>query len=544
MNTIRKNKVGFLVLLCSMVLMFSNIVRANERDFDEGDEVQVAVIHNESSNNIDILKEKENDFIVDRNGVLIEYKGSGSNVVIPAEVGGIMVTSIGRKAFNRNLTIHKVSIPEGVKVIGQAAFYQCLYLTEIDLPSTLIRIEGFAFSECPIIELIIPDTVTYIGEYAFQSNCLHKVNISANVASIGIGAFKGESKIENIYVDKNNTTYKDIDGVLYSKDGTKLIVYPEGNKRTEYSIPDSTLVIGESGFESARFLTNIIIPNSVISIKDYAFSRTTINEIRIPINVHEVSNKFMEGSHIENIYVDEENANFKDIDGVLCNKDGTKLLVYPRSNERIQYSIPNSITYIDSYAFYGATRLKEIIIPNSVIEIGSLTFYGCSGLESIIIPSSVKDIQSQAFYYCENLRTIAVLSNDVRYSVKPFEQNDNIFTVYANKGSTTEVHALKYGYSFKELSECPIPLPEVKKPLTSISLNKTNVTYAPGKGTILSVIYNPEDTTDDKTIKWTSSDKSIVIVYSNGKIKGIAPGTASVTATVGNLTATCMVTIK
>lgn len=78
----------------------------------------------------------------------------------------------------------------------------------------------------------------------------------------------------------------------------------------------------------------------------------------------------------------------------------------------------------------------------------------------------------------------------------------------------------------------------------SISLNKTDVTFVPGKRTVLSVIYKPDDTTYDKTVKWSSSDTNVVIVYSNGKIKAIAPGTATVTATVGDLTATCPVTVN
>lgn len=109
--------------------------------------------------------------------------------------------------------------------------------------------------------------------------------------------------------------------------------------------------------------------------------------------------------------------------------------------------------------------------------------------------------------------------------------------LYAHKGSTTEAYANKYGYKF-------IELPPDTKPLESISLNKPTIMLEISRTSLLSVLYNPADTTDSKSVKWSSSNPEIAIVYSNGKVKAVSIGTATITTTVGDKTATCTVTVK
>lgn len=109
-------------------------------------------------------------------------------------------------------------------------------------------------------------------------------------------------------------------------------------------------------------------------------------------------------------------------------------------------------------------------------------------------------------------------------------------TLYGYKNLTVKAHAEKYNFNFALLNES-------EKPLTGISLKKTNIQLQTGKSSLNGVIYNSEDTTDDKTVIWTSSNSAVAWVFSNGKAKGIAPGTAVITARVGEFTATCTVTI-
>ncbi|MDA9072604.1 leucine-rich repeat protein, partial [bacterium] len=166
--------------------------------------------------------------------------------------------------------------------------------------------------------------------------------------SIGTYAFFGASALTSITVNSNNTHYKDIDGVLFNKDGTTLIQYPIGNTRTTYTIPEVVWIIGERAFFAASALTSF-----------------TVNS---------------------------NNTHYKAINGVLFNKDGTTLVKYPDSNTRTTYTIPDGVTTIDIYSFREAPNLTSIAIPASVSPISySYWLYGSLGLTTIYASQDLID---------------------------------------------------------------------------------------------------------------------------------------------------------
>ena len=154
-------------------------------------------------------------------------------------------------------------------------------LKEIVIPSTynnkpVTRIDknGFLIDhyELPLESVIIPDSVTSIGDSAFfQCSSLTSVTIGDSVTSIGGYAFSGCSSLTNINVSENNACYKSIDGNLYSKDGKTLIQYAIGKTATEFIIPDSVTSIGCEAFAGCSSLQSVTIGNSVTSIENYAF---------------------------------------------------------------------------------------------------------------------------------------------------------------------------------------------------------------------------------------------------------------------------------
>lgn len=298
------------------------------------------------------------------------YKGSESEVEIPREVRGITVTEIGDSAFSDCYELTSITIPNSVTEIGDSAFSACCNLksivipdsvksinygvfsycsslTNVTIPNSVITIGDYAFSYCNNLESItIPTSVTTIGYDAF-SNCerLNSVMIPDGVISIGDGAFAVCSSLTSITVCEDNEYYSSQDGVLFNKNKTELIKYPEGNERAKYIIPDNVTSIEHAAFANNNSLVNVIIPNSVTSIGDYAFS---------------------------------------------CCGSLTSV------------TIPNGVMSIGYNAFFNCKNVSNITIPESVTSIGEEAFYCCSSLSEVTIPKSVNYIGEYAFGYYKN----------------------------------------------------------------------------------------------------------------------------------------------
>ena len=180
---------------------------------------------------------------------------------------------IGYEAFEDCENLTSVVIPDSVVFIGDSAFYNCSSLTNVVIPDSVISIGDGAFAYCSsLASVVIPDSVISIGTGAFQ-NCssLTSVVIPNSVTSIGSSAFSDCYSLARIEVDENNKAYQDIDGNLYSKDGTIFIQYAIGKTATEFVIPDSVVSIGDGAFAWCDNLTSVIIGNSVTSIGYGAF---------------------------------------------------------------------------------------------------------------------------------------------------------------------------------------------------------------------------------------------------------------------------------
>lgn len=116
---------------------------------------------------------------------------------------------------------------------------------------------------------------------------------------------------------------------------------------------------------------------------------------------------FKDCNALTSINVDSANENYSSVDGVLFRKDQKVLYIFPSGKSKTVYSIPNSVTNIGFYAFYGCSALSSVIIPDSVTDIGSYAFYK-STITSITIPNSVTSIGIMSFRYCPNLSSVII----------------------------------------------------------------------------------------------------------------------------------------
>ena len=289
------------------------------------------------------------------------------------------VTKIGDSSPMINDIIHETPI------IG--AFEGCTGLTSVTIPDSVTSIGDSAFAGCTgLTSITIPNSVAYIGEDAF-SNC------------------RG---LTSINVDTENPWYKSIDGVLFSKDETELIQYPTGRKATNYTIPNSVTSIGSWAFAGCTGLKEVTLGNSVKRIYYYSINFESVVLRREMCSSKCYIDIFSGCTSLSSINVNEENQNFKSIDGVLFSKDGKTLLQFPTGKKETNYTIPNSVESIGSSAFKGCTGLTSVTIPDSVTKIDNYAFEGCTGLTSVTIGNGVKEIGEDAFRDCTGLTSITI----------------------------------------------------------------------------------------------------------------------------------------
>jgi len=267
----------------------------------------------------------------------------------------------------------------------------------------------------PSGNVVLPDTlswypVTSIGESAFfWCDNLASVTIPSSVENINSNAFDDCKSLTSIKVADGNTNFSSEGGVLFNKDKTELIKFPEG-KTGDYSIPSQVTSIGENAFNSCLGLTSVTIPDSVTDIGSSAFYNCTgIKSIKIPASVTKIGEcAFLSCS--KSIETAHDNPNYSSADGILFNKDKSELIQFPMGKSG-KYQIPSTIVTIRAFAFNNATDLEFVLIPDSVEKIESHAFDNCKGLKSVTIPDSVTSIGGWAFAYCDALTSVTIGSS-------------------------------------------------------------------------------------------------------------------------------------
>ena len=371
------------------------------------------------------------------------------NITIPDSL-----TNIGKRAFTDCTNLASITIPNDVTDIGEYTFYNCQKLTSVTLPNSLISIGECAFSNCDsLTDITIPNTVTDIGTFAFSDckslsditipdsvksigysafcNCtsITTITIPSSVTSIDNYAFSGCANLTEIKVAAKNKNYVSVNGVLYNKDKTTLICYPQGKKGNNYNIIDSVTSIEGNAFKGCSNLTDIAIPDSVKSIGPGAFdSCSSLTNITIPSGIKSIS-----------AYTFNDCASLTNM------------------------TIPCGVTSIGYYAFSGCTNLVSIIIPKTVTSIGWYAFNNCSGLSNISIPDSVLSIDEGAFYECPRLTSITIPGSVTYIDRFAFgfyfdsKKSDNAkyenFKIYCYSDTAGEQYAKDNGFTYELLDK-------------------------------------------------------------------------------------------
>jgi hypothetical protein len=246
--------------------------------------------------------------------------------------------------------------------------------------------------------LVLDPSVTTL-EYATYLMNVTSLTIPATTVSISTtNTFIGRSIITEYIVDANNPNYKSIDGVLYSKDGTKLISYPQSKAGLSFTLPSHVTEITDGSFHALNVLQTVNITE-------------TATIVGAPFNSCCNGNT---GNTLRAINVSPNNATLSSIDGVLFNKAATNLLAYPTDKQGASYVVPSSVLRL-MHAFGDNLNLHSITLPPGLLEMQTYEFYGAVNLETIEIPASVTSLGSFPFYRASNLRSITVDPNNLTY---------------------------------------------------------------------------------------------------------------------------------
>jgi len=318
------------------------------------------------------------------------------------------LATLDKWVFSGCVRLPNITLPESVDSIGEWVFYNCVALSSIAIPPKVTSISRSVFNSCTgLTSFTIPDQVTSIGDEAFFAcTSLKSITISQGLTRIGTKVFSGCRDLKEFIVSDQNTEYASVDGVLFDKNKSLLILYPYA-KSSAYNVPDGVVSIGEGAFAECAGLTAVTFPPSLTKIGNRAFSACKgLTTMDVSSGLTEIkSDAFYGCSSLKAFTASENNPVFSAVDGVLFNKDQTTLIFFPCTKSTF-YTIPRGVISIGENAFYDCSRLTRIALPSSIQEIGDGAFSGCSGLIRITLPENVGSLGREAFAACTALREL------------------------------------------------------------------------------------------------------------------------------------------
>ena len=264
-------------------------------------------------------------------------------------------------------------------------------------------------------ELTLPADLKGIYMYAFSdSNELTKLNIGPNVTSISDSIVVGADALTNISVDKENSYFTSVGGVLFNKAKTKLIAYPPALSADTYKIPEGVVEIKEDAFRGAKIQT-IELPKSLTSLNSDPFINSLISAVKIPAELAVIDEgSFAHMPKLKEFVVSPGNADYKSLNGVLFDWQVKSLISYPPAKAEQSYIVPQGVTRIADYAFDSAP-LTRITLADSIVELGSPAFRG-SKIQELNIPASVETLSSSSFLGASELAKLTVANNNSSFT--------------------------------------------------------------------------------------------------------------------------------
>lgn len=290
--------------------------------------------------------------------------------------------------------------------------------SEYEYGVTITRYKGPDSGEVVIPKTIEGYAVKWIGgawqDKVFQGcTGITSIVIPDSVISIDVSAFSGCTSLAKITVSPDNKNYSSVDGVLFNKDMTILVRYPEGAANSSYVVPNSVVEIYSNAFIGCNSIKSITLSKGLKKIYDGTFANlTNLESVIVQEGVQHIGNKAFENcSSLKQISLPESLISIGSVyKGNPNDFSASEYFQYGRTfygcTSLEEVKIPDNVEIIGYSTFYGCTSLSKVKLSKKLKEIAENTFYGCSSLKNIIIPKGVLEIGYSAFENCTSLENI------------------------------------------------------------------------------------------------------------------------------------------
>ena len=433
------------------------------------------------------------------------YNGVAHELVIPDTINGLPVTSISDGAFRGNSTLVKVVLPDSITTVGAYAF-SSTSLSEINLGSGVTMLGEYAFADCRLLnELAIPPLVAQIPEGLLQG-------------CIGI---------------------------------------------RELAIGDQVTAIGKHAFNGMSRLKSVQLGSGVESIGDAAFDNCTkLEALRLPASLSHWGNAVLiHCKALASLTVDEKNEYLKADGAALYTADGNTLLAYAAASPAASFTAPEGVTMIAPYAFAEAKNLVSLTLPSTLASIGSHAFEQCLALRECTFAENclVTELPAYAFASCTQLQNINLPAGLAIIAANAFRSDAALtflelsadmlsidasafegclaLTLCSEEGSYVQDYANLNGLGF-QTPDATVKVTLISLPLTAeLQMNEFRRLQASALPL----------TAENRALTWMSTDTGVVEVTQDGLVKPIAEGTADVIVSAADgsgTTATCRVTVS
>ena len=380
---------------------------------------------------------------------------------------GSGIKSLASYIFIHCTALEEVDFPSSLQSVGYESFYNCTALSEIHLNEGLTAIGTYAFQNCTsLTEVVLPESLVNMSDSAFR-NCksLKSVTADKNLTSLSAGTFYDCIALEEINVSEDNIKFTSVDGVVFDKHCTEILIFPRA-KSGKYKIPDTVTKINNNAFDNAAKLTEVTIGEAVESIGTYAFAGCkSLEKIQINENCGTIGSRAFENcTTLKTVILGKYTYTIGDY-------------IFSGCTALENVSLGERLSAISYGAFYSCKSLKSISFPDTVKSTGSYSFEYCNALEevnlgegiesigydsfgstnisSIVIPDSVKSISNYVFSYTP-LKNITIgkglSSIDIRYN---FPNTLETITVSDENLTFSSADNVLYNRDMSELIYCP-----------------------------------------------------------------------------------------